>query len=294
MAIIKWINNALGIDNTITVPILISLIVFIIGGLSKFIFEYIKVLLKRKNTRQRFSSLLNKVAKNLKDKERNTEKFYPTITIENTDGWKYTHKPISYLEIIYLIDFNEIHNSFYSKFRWYSKNNRIKKEEAFHNIWDTLSNIKFLESQLEINLSNLQNNYREFHDQYRYYLQEYQNYHERLLNEINNNLPRKDECLIEYLDSQERYWSHWTKLPLKERKYPHITYSTIINPMYKLNQKFPELPFVEQSGPLILQCEHNYAEMKNALEYSYNQFKGYSSQYKKSREKILSNIETIL
>lgn len=63
--------------------------------------------------------------------------------------------------------------------------------------------------------------------------------------------------------------------------------------MYLLNQKFPDLPFVEQSGPLILRCEHAYAEMKNTLEVSYNQFKGYSRQYKKSREDILSNIALI-
>ena len=114
------------------------------------------------------------------------------------------------------------------------------------------------------------------------------------MNEINNTHLRKGEVLFEYLDSQERYWSHWTELSSKERKYPHITYSTIINPMYELNQKFPELPFVEKSGPLILQCEHNYAEMKNALNTSYNQFKEYSNQYKNSREKILSNVAKIV
>src|SRR5690554_2660369 len=185
MEIIKWMNDVLGIDEAISIPEVISLIVFIIGESIKFLSLQVKNFLKRKNTRQRFSSLLNQVADNLKDKERNTEKFYPTITIENTDGWKYTHKPISYLEIIYLIDFNDIHNSFYSKFRWSCEKNRIKKEEAFHNIWDTLSNIKFLESQLEKNLMGLQNNYREYHDLYRHYLQEYQIYHEKLLNEIN-------------------------------------------------------------------------------------------------------------
>src|SRR5690554_4378818 len=124
---IKWINCYFGIDNTISVPIIISLLVFVTGGFSKIILNWISSL--NKNTRYRFASLIEKICDNLKLKTKSTQDFYPQIKVSHLGPWSYKYKPISYLDIIYQIDFNEIHDTYYAKFKF--SFSREEKEDSF-------------------------------------------------------------------------------------------------------------------------------------------------------------------
>jgi len=56
---IDWINNTFGIKNDVSIPILISLIVFIVGGLASYILHKIREFSRRVRTRKIFYSLLD-------------------------------------------------------------------------------------------------------------------------------------------------------------------------------------------------------------------------------------------
>jgi hypothetical protein len=225
----------------------------------------------------------------LKQKISDTNDFYPTIIINHTSGWHYTYKPISYLAIIYQIDFNEIHNAYYAKFKY--SLSRKEKENVFHQIWDNLANIKFIESHIENSLNGLGEQFTDFHNVYRENLSLYQEFHEKLLNKINGTkTPNNNSDLINYLEAQEKIWNDWHELKEGEREFSHITYEKIINPIFKLNQRFPEVEIAHNSSKFILKCEHAYAEMKNVLENYNSRFKGFAFQYEKSRNALLEEI----
>lgn len=290
---VDWINKYFGVGNDISVPILVSLIVFIVGGFGTFVITVINGYFKRHNTRKRFKSLLLKLVDNLKDKEKNTQEFYQTIKIDHRGSWSYRHKPISYLEILYLIDFNEIHNAFYRKFVWRPLK-LSSKEIAFHEIWDTLGDLKFLESRLEIELDNLFQNFNKFHSDYGSALSAYQEFHEGLLNKVNGTtIPVNKPDLIEYLDTQEKIWNRWHNMDEDKRTPSDITYTTIVNPIFKLNQKLPEVEYAHQSSKFILTCEHSYAEMLAVLKTYNSKFEGYYLSYGKSKNELLKNIGEI-
>ena len=80
---IEWINQTFGIENDVSVPTLISIIVFLIGGLTTFFFSKIRGLNDRKRTRKTVILLLNQILSDLGSKELNTFDFYKTINTEH-------------------------------------------------------------------------------------------------------------------------------------------------------------------------------------------------------------------
>lgn len=71
---IEWINEVFGISNEVSIPTLISIIVFVIGGLVNYLFYKLKEYNLRKSNRETFRHLLEEVSKDLKTKERNLSK----------------------------------------------------------------------------------------------------------------------------------------------------------------------------------------------------------------------------
>lgn len=290
---IEWINKFFGIKNEISVPMLVSLVVVISSGIGTFFLATIRGYFKRRNIRKRFRSLLQQLVENLKIKEKNTLDFSKTITIEHQGGWRYGHKPIGYLEILYLIDFNEIHNAFYRRFIW--RPFKLSEQEiAFHRIWDILGNLKFLDGQLDTELNNLSQNFGRFHDDYRTALSNYQEFHQNLMHEIiPKPKPTNNPDLVSYVDAQEEIWLKWGEIDENTRIASHITYSYIVEPIFKLNQKFPAVDYSNQCGKIILDCVHSYAEMLTVLTASKTTFEGVYSSYKKSKGELSKAIDKI-
>lgn len=140
---IQWINKIFGIKNEISVPLLISVIIFIAGGIFKILSGSVVNFFSRLRTRQTFYALLIKTQKDLLTKEKNMFNFYPKFNIQHKGNWKLDFKILGYLPNLLAIDFKELYFSYRKKWSivfWKYK----KKDEAFHLIWQCLNNLNLV------------------------------------------------------------------------------------------------------------------------------------------------------
>jgi hypothetical protein len=282
----EWLNNFFGIKNEISVPIIISLIVFIVGGIAQLLSKIIVISISRKRTRETFYTLLKKTIKDITFKEKKLFEFYPDLNIQFKGNWLLKYKILGYLNNLFSLDFKETYFAFKKKpslFFWKYK----KRDDAFHIIWECLNNLKFLEERIESNLSNFQNTFNGFHIEYNSSLNEFVKYN----NESNtsyNGIKETEENFrdIDYLFKKQSIWQKWFDLGEPDRIGYFSTYNNIVLPILELNKEYSDIDLTRRSNSLLVKCLHLYAEMENCLNTNRTKFKGFYFQYKYARRKM--------
>lgn len=283
---IEWLNNQFGIKNEISAPIIISVIVFIVGGIAQLITKIIVSSISRKRTRQTFYTLLNKTIKDITFKEKNLFIFYPDLNIKFKGNWLLKYKILGYLNNLFSLSFQETYFAFKKKpslFFWKYK----KRDDAFHTIWECLNNLKFLEERIESDLSNFQNTFNGFHKEYNSAMNEFVKYNDES-NASYNGIEETEENSrdIDYLIKKQSIWQKWFDLGEPDRIGYFSTYNNIVLPILELNKEYTDIDLTRISNSLLVKCLHLYAEMENCLNTNRNKFKGIYFQYKYSRRKM--------
>lgn len=277
---IDWINNFFGIKNEVSVPTLISLIVFIVGGFVNYLFVQIKEFNTRKINRNIFYLFVNEVVIDLKFKEKNIAKFYTQITPIRQDNWTYTQKSISYLDPILELDLKEIFNSYRKKFFWCFINKQIKNK-GFHKIWSVLRNLKFFEEKIHLSIVDLSKTYGEHYDKYNINLETYRKFDEGRNHKFRNtNLIESQPDLKSFIDEENKIYSNWLEMGQIRTNY-FYSYNNLVLPLLQLNRKYSHLETTLESGNLLLSCEMQFFEIKTTLETYQKQFKNYLHEYRK-------------
>jgi hypothetical protein len=290
---IEWINNTFGIKNDVSIPILISLIVFIVGGLASYVLHKIREFSSRIRTRKIFYSLLEEVIINLKVKEKHTYNFYPEIKTDHEGGWYLPYTTISFLETFFELDFNDIYFSFRKKFYWRFCSKKISYT-AFNRIWSILRNLRFFEQKLERDLQKMISRFDSFHKEYGIKLEEYRKYHDDLSRKTKGvEIPKSEKKLYDYLIALDKIWLEWQKLDEKKRTSFFITYNQLVKPVLELNRKNSDLQITQESSNLLLACEFQYIEMENTLNTYQKIFKQYYQTYRQARILLKKCLEII-
>ncbi len=287
---IEWINQTFGIKNEVSVPILVSLIVFIIGGFTSYLFTTISSHYDRKRQRKTFLFLLEEVLSDLKIKEKHTLAFYPKIKIDHKGSWNLPFKTIGYLPTFFELDFNSIYFSFRKKFFWSFSTNL--KNKAFNKVWSILRNLAFLESKLEEDLEKMVSRFDVFHKQYGNKLEEYRKFHDDVSRQINGvKFPVSEKQAYDYYMALDKIWLEWQNA--EDRTNFFVTYNQLVKPALNLNRNNPQIQVTQESNNHLLACTHQYIEMENTLEISQKTFKNYYENYRTS-EKILKKCSKII
>ena len=280
---IKWINDFFDITNDISVPILISLIVFIVGGLTSTCFKWIVKRANEIRSRKMLLALIDEVVKDLNNKETNTEKFYQEIRTDYNGNWSLSHKPISYLETFFELDFIQVYSSFANK-KNMTQRVFTTSDKSFHEAWEALRGLRFIEDRLENDLNKMMEGFNKFHKEYRIGLDRYYKYYDESSISMNGvKKTAENEEDIDYLIKQDNIWRDWQKLDPDSRTAYHITYNEIILRMMDLNREYPNSKFAQKSDHDILHCLHQFEEIKNVLMVYRAKFKGFHEQYQKSK-----------
>lgn len=276
---IDWINNILGISNEVSVPTLISIIVFIIGGIINFAFLKIRELNSRRLYRNTFCFLLTEVIKDLKIKETNMAKFYPQITLTREESFIFTQKTVSYLDTIFELDFKEIYNSYRKRF-FFAKRRNLK-EKAFHKIWKVLRDLKFNEERLHNSLDDLAKTHSSLLGEYNSHIERYREYNEQQTHQVRS--AKKfdiEKELVDFLEEEKNIWFNWEDLG-EIRTHYYYSYQKLILPLLNLNRKYSKLPITLEYGRLLVLCELDYNEIKSNIDSYYLIFKNYYLSYRK-------------
>lgn len=277
---IECINLFFGIKNEVSVPTLISIIVFLSGGFINYIISHLNNYNTRNRTRKTFYLVIDEIVSDLKIKEKQTLRFYPTIKPEHETGWILPYTSVSYLETLFELDFNEIYYSFRKKIDWNFCSKKIKNR-AFHRIWATLRNLRFFEDKLENDLEKMMSRFDIYHKEYGLKLEEYRKYHDGICRELNGKqIPTSESQLINYLKLQDKIWVDWQKIEETKRTAYFITYNKLVKPQLELNRLNQNIDLTEESNNLLLACTHQYIEMENTLVIYQKTFKNYYRNYR--------------
>lgn len=289
---IDWINNFFGIKNEVSVPTLISLIVFIIGGTINYIFTKIREFNQRKINRQTFKLLLSEVIKDLKSKEKNVAQFYPQISILNDKNMIFNRISISYLDTIFEFDFKEIYYSFRKKYFWNLFHNKLKNK-AFHRIWNILRNQRYFEEKIEQNVSDLNSSFNSHLKSYNECIEECRKYNDELMHKYEGvSLDESQKRLFDYFKEQDNIWITWQELG-EIRTFYYTSYTNLVDPMLNLNRKYSDLEVTLASSTLLLNCFLAYKEIENTMNTYQMQFKIYHKIYQND-QRILKKCLSII
>lgn len=288
---IEWLNKTFSIKNEVSVPTLISIIVFVTGGIIKYLFIKITEYNSRKANRNTYCTLLKEVIKDLKIKEMNVAKFYPQIILTREDPICFHQKTVSYLDIIFEFDFKDIYYSFRKTFL-FTSNNKLK-DKAFHKTWSILRSLKISEERLLDNLNDFSEKYNNTLGVYYNNLERYREHNENELHKYKiSNSPNINQILSVFLRKEEIIFFTWEDLG-DIRTHYYSSYINLILPLLKLNRKYYELPITLENGRLLVICELSYKEIESVINSYHSIFKNYHSDYR-SYQRILKKCLTII
>ena len=273
---IDWLNNFFGIKNEVSVPTLISLIVFIIGGTISYLFTKIKEYNNRKISRKTFTLLLNEVIIDLRNKEKNIAKFHPQISVLNENNFTYTQVSINYLETIFELDFKDVYYAFRKKI-YYAIFYRNLKHKAFHKIWAVLRKQKFFEEKIQSSVDHLSSTLNSKIKIYYSNLEEYRKYSDELKHK-NTGIVHNNK-LSSYFIEFDNIWLKWENLG-EIRTFYYYSYNNLVQPLLELNRKYSDLEITLKSATLLLDCYSAYFEIENIINTYEIQFKIYENMYK--------------
>lgn len=287
---IERINDIFGIENDVSVPIIISLIVFITGGIIGYIFQKIREYQHRIRLRKTFLLLVDQTATNLKSKEKHTRNFYPTLKVEHNGSWSLTNSPISYLDTFFELDFTEVYSAFRKKFFW-SCSNRELKEKAFHKVWAILRNLKFVESQIEPNLNAMVSKFSEYHNLYNSSINKYRKFFDDVMRDTDGKeIPKK---LAQFLMAQDKLWHKWEQQDETERVKYFVTYNQIVKPVIQLVKDNSDLPITKEIDVALLDCAHQFIQMDTLLKNYHEQFYVHHIAYRASRRSLKKTLKIL-
>lgn len=289
---VKWLNSTFGIENEVSVPILISLIVFIIGGIASYLFAQVKGFTNRRNSRTTFNLLLQEVISDLKIKENHTSEFFPTIIPEHSQGWGLKYTTVRYLETFFELDFTFVFYSFRKKLFWKFETRKLGNK-AFHRVWAVLRNLKFIDERIEVDLDNFIQRFAEFHKQYNTKLEDFRRMNEDILTQYNGHIPETEVRLLSFLNESNDIWRTWKEIDESKRVAYFRTNTFLVKPLLKLYLEYDDWPFVKKLINPLLECQHAYMEIENTLKIYRSTFKNHAWNYRSSR-RILKKSFAIL
>tara|TARA_R110002072_G_scaffold52618_1_gene139996 strand:+ start:193 stop:1062 length:870 start_codon:yes stop_codon:yes gene_type:complete len=278
---IEWINETFGIKNEVSVPTMISLIVFILGGTINYLFTKLKEYNRRRVHRKTFKQLLLETIKDLNVKEKSLAEFYPQVDIKHEGHWTFSHRNIGYLDTVYEFDFMELYYSFRRKYILHPY--KKIKLKAFHRIWKLLKGLKFSESQVLLQLDRASKESHiqlgEFNDD----LEKYREFKERQHHEIQKSNQEKIDFPSQvFLDIEKDITEKWFDLG-EIRTHRYYLYHNFVVPLLEHHREFSSLPITLESAQILIQSELKFKQLESTLR-AYNKiFKNYWYYYRRDR-----------
>lgn len=278
---VKFINELFGISNEISVPIIISLIVFITGGVSSFTIKTIGNYYSSLRTRNTFRNIIKEIILNCQYKDRLTKSFYPIIRVDNFDDYKMKFPNITYLELTSRLDFNSILHSF-NVLGIYRLNKKLRNK-SFNKIWSIIEDLKFIEERILIDFETFSQKLNKHETLYNSNLEKLRqqrdlDFHPYIGKDLGKTNLQQYE--IDYIIAQNEVWENWSKIDEKIRRHNSLTYKEVIYPLHLINRKHARVKFTLNQNNYIIAAIHEYEQMDKLMKINYNIFYNYYRTYR--------------
>lgn len=280
---IDAINNIFGIKNEISVPILISLIVFITGSFGRIAVNSYINYSSRHQIRISFRNIINEIKIKSKTKSEHVNQFINSINIGYDGNWKLKFTRITYLELAFNQDFNAIYYSFLILFKFRQK--RKLRQKAFNRVWALLESLKFNENRIIKDFEDFANTFSRYETSYYKNLEELRQENEKLMHPyIGKKLLKSDftEDFFNYIIARDKIFKFWQDIDEKKRRQRMIVFENLVNPLYQLNLKNQQIELTLKQNTILLAIIHEYEQMTNYLSVNKQIFYNHFIIYKTS------------
>lgn len=285
---LEYLNNLLGIKNEISAPIVVSLIVFIIGGFVKIIISRIEIATKRKRLKKTFEAIITKTISDLKSREINAKEFYQNLDINKGKvRFTYAITPMSYLEHFYQMNYDELYLA-YTSYSFFSK--RVK-EKSFHRIWEILATIKTVDEHIEINVKSMADNYKVAQNGYNDAIAEYKDEFDGIKRKHSGQ--RLDEEMYNFINPLNNIWKNFIKINAQERVLFNNSYNELILPSIALIRSKSKIASSFNLDKPLMKCDFFYKKMEDSLNVYQSVFRNDYIVYRKSK-RLLKRIKEII
>ena len=291
MDIINIINDFFGIKSEVSAPIIITVLVFITGGICNFIYNLIKSRNEKKEIRELFRTMLEKIILDCEVKEKQTARFFPTLNSDHKEHWTLSFTRINYLYTLFELDFNRVFQAFETHYQ-YQCNKKLKKK-AFHTIYSNLDNLKYFETFIKPDIEKFIADFNSHHDKYKDALSSFNEMIDEIRFNLNGVAVAVGTPIHNYIVEIETEWSKWLLLDPIERVHFKITYEMLVEPTLVLNRKLFVLPFILDMNKHLMECKNQYLEMENVLKRSNLTFKNHNFNYRASRRILKKSLKLI-
>lgn len=269
---IEFINHIFEVNNEISVPIVISIIIFLTGGFSKFMYDFISNYKNKRDDRKNYIILIEEVIKELQKRIDDLSHYRKKLIDPNFDGDYLKYSNLSSLNTFSLIDFNSLVKTFSNDkitvLRLYSLCINLQKGED--NVHNNLIE-KFGDS----------NNYKELYfDSINVFIENYDKFF--IKNEKNINVfdyHKKTSILLNNF-----------KNDITNKMFINSIQNEIIDPIYNITIEFPQnIECIE-----IFDNLNEIRKYYRKIQYSKTNLKFILSHYNKVYNKALKEIEISL
>lgn len=281
------INTYLGITNTVSVPALIALIIFITGVMITYMRKRYDAFVSKKNTRKTFRKLIERTIIEIKLKEKHLKQLIDTLHIDHRGNWEITHVNLTYLDTFFDFNYIDIFIAFNDKFSFCSRKKSLH-ENAFHKTWSLIRRLRFIEkpslNSLEIMIDKFNNHKDSYNDR----LESYRLQFIKETTPIRD--PKIDRTPEEFHSKLNRVYSDYK---LKDSKYSthlNTTYKDIVNPSMEICKQYAKSQESWSFNSILSQATNEYMEMEHLVNACRKQYCNYYHDYGISRrllEKIL-------
>lgn len=277
----EWINDNFGIENEVSVPTLISIIVFVVGGLLSYIYNVIKNYSARKDTRTIFRLILKEIITDLRIKEIQMKKFYPNVKIDYREAWILSFITVGYLDTMFELDYSSNFSAFRN--RW-SCGKKLKYK-AFHRIWAFLRDIKYLEDRLEKTTGELMDNYNTITNKNSDKVVEFSEFCRLKLEDVdeqNNQKKEVDPDILEFSRELSDIFNKYSLTNQNEGTYMIRTFNHLVIPIIALTERNKHLKIAFECNMMLQKIEVDFKEMENFIKIYHRKFKNYHRTYRVS------------
>lgn len=291
MNFLEFINNIFGIENEVSAPILITLLVFVVGGIVKLMFNQIKRDRERGDYRKNFIVIIEEIIKDCKVRENSTYNLLPLLNVSYQGYWPFDYLKIRYINTFLDLPFEKVFDSFNSKIR-FSCNQKLSRR-AFHEVYSTLENLKHFDSLIYPDFKDFIADLNRYHEKYNESISQFNYLRDQLPYQLKGQLTEEEAGISDYIAESDNIWRKWTALEEIDRLHYKNTYEYLVKPSLELNQKNRKLEFTLDQNKFLLECSAYYSEMENIILRSRLTLKNHYLNYRLSRRTLKKCLEIL-
>ncbi len=164
IALHEYLQKAFYIDSNTSATLLITLFVFIAGMLLRLIVIVISNYIKRRRIRKTFNINLRELIKEINEQSIAFENTIETLSIENSEPFRYKRKTISTLSSINNLGYYKIYDAYFHGLENLVKLKMNVKREIFTSMWNSIKSVEYWHNfsfQDKNRLIDKYNSYRE-------------------------------------------------------------------------------------------------------------------------------------